>query len=522
MHRSHRSYRVLALTWVSLIALLVGCGTGGAPIGAGSPVRGTTTNVPGNIGEGGAPSATKSARALAPLRVVPAVPAVAQVVITPTPTTAPLFNPGKGWSTQGLPSNVPKDVLGYVGMGVVRFDWAALEPKEGVFDWTPVERTLAEWNAIGRVCNIGVMCANTHSGQPGGYVTPKWVFDAGAKCYEMDLTPDMSTSGTPGHKIAPVFDDPIFLAKYRDFLNAFARRFDGDPRIALLDIRSYGNWGEGHMWPFNVPDISPAKYREHVQMHVDAFKRTQLCISRNSHLGQFGPLKEVFDWAVQTQRIAPRRDGICGNSDGKETAIGLGISPGVFELYGPYEMLKQLGWWDGKKDRNGLGFRLADCVENGRPSWVDISREQSSLRLLNENRDLVNRLTNRMGYHFHLRRAAFPASVTGAFNVDIQMQNLGVAPIYITCATALALIDAQNKRVAVTWPDALKPQAWQQDRVTAQTATVNMGKIPAGTYRLGFAITPKAGNASPFVKLGTNLPMVDGWYVLGTLKVSVK
>lgn len=449
-------------------------------------------------------------------------PSSQQIVIEPRAGTGPLLNPGKGWSAHGSPKGQPKEVLDLVGMGVVRFDWAALEPREGEFDWKPVDRALEEWGGIGRVCNIAVMCANTHSGQPGGYVTPKWVFGAGAKMNEMELTPRMATQGTPGHKIAPVFDDPIFLAKFRNFLRAFAKRYDGDPRIAVLDIRSYGNWGEAHMHPFKVPDIAPGKFREHVQMHLDAFKKTQLCLSRNSHLGHFGPLKEVFDWAVQTQNVAPRRDGICGNSDGRETAIGLGIAPGVFEFYAPYDTLKQLGWWDGIKDKGGNGFRLEDCIENGHPTWVDIGGGASSLRLLNENRALVERLTNRIGYHFHLLRAAFPSSISGPFGIELAWLNQGVAPVYVPCAVALALVDSGGKRVATIWPDTIHPKQWMPGTATKDSASVNFQNIPAGNYRFTLAITPKAGEARPFIKLATELPTVDGWLVLGAVKLTEK
>ena len=455
-------------------------------------------------------------------RVAPlcAAETFSQIVIEPNASVGPLLNPGKGWSVHGLPESQPKAVLDLVGMGVIRFDWAALEPEQGQFDWTPVDRALVAWGSIGRVCNIGVMCANTHSKQPGGYVTPKWVFDAGAAKNEMDLTPTMATSGTPGHKIAPVFDDPIFMQKYREFLQAFAARYDGDPRIALLDIRSYGNWGEGHMYPFKVPDIAPEKFREHVQMHLDVFKKTQLCVSRNSHLGKFSKLKEVWDWAVLVQHISPRRDGICGNSDGSETAIGFGIAPGVFELYAGYDTLKTLGWWEGKKDANGMGFRLDECVENGKPTWVDLGGGKESLRLINENRELVDHLTNRIGYHFHLQRAAFPSVINGPFDIELTWLNRGVAPIYIPSTVAIALIDDAGQRAATVWPDGVQPRLWMPDKPAKETSRVMFTNVKPGKYRLALAITSKPDEAKPFIHLGTELPTVAGWYVLGSVTIA--
>ena len=444
------------------------------------------------------------------------------VTVAPAPRGGVLLNPGKGWSAGGSPERHPKEVLDLLGMGVMRLDWASVEPREGTFEWTALDRFLDAWGRLGKVCNIGVMCANTHGRDPEGYVTPRWVFDAGAKKTEITLNPDRSTTGTPGKKIAPVFDDPVFLAKFANFLRAFAQRYDGDPRIAVLDIRSYGNWGEAHMHPFGVPDIAPEKFRQHVQLHLDVFRKTQLCLSRNAHLGRFGPLKPVFDWAVVEKRIAPRRDGICGNSDGSETAIGFGIAPGVFELFDNYDGVKQRGWWEGKKDKDGMGFTLEECVENGKPTWVDLGRGgQSGLRMVRENRELIERLSNRIGYHFHLQRATFPRRAErSGFELELTWTNQGVAPIYIPCAVAVALLDENGRRIATAWAAECRPSKWMPGQPVVEKARVAFSEAPPGEYRLALALTRRKDDTVPYIRLGTELPMVDGWSVLGRLEVA--
>lgn len=443
------------------------------------------------------------------------------VTLEPRPREGMLLNPGKGWSVSGSPLRQPQEVLDLAGMGMMRLDWATLEPQEGQYNWDALDRFLDGWGKLGKVCNIGVMCANTHGRDPNGYVTPKWVFDAGAKKIEIQLKPDQSTTGTPGRKIAPVFDDPIFLDKFANFLRAFANRYDGDPRIAVLDIRSYGNWGEAHMYPFGVPDIAPEKFRQHVQMHLDAFKRTQLCLSRNAHLGRFGPLKPVFDWAVLEKHVAPRRDGICGNSDGSETAIGLGIAPGVFELFDNYDGVKRRGWWDGIKDKNGCGFTLEECVENGKPTWVDLGRGgESGLRMVRENRQLIERLTNRIGYHFHLHRISYSRKAEkGSFDLELTWVNQGVAPIYIPCAVAVSLIDESGKRAGTVWPRECCPHRWMPDRPVVEKLHIEWADVPAGEYRLALALTRESGDSAPYIRLGTDLPASEGWYVLDTVVV---
>ena len=47
-------------------------------------------------------------------------------------------------------------MLDLLGMGVMRLDWASVEPQEGQFNWTALDRFLDSWGRLGKVCNIRV------------------------------------------------------------------------------------------------------------------------------------------------------------------------------------------------------------------------------------------------------------------------------------------------------------------------------------------------------------------------------
>ena len=296
------------------------------------------------------------------------------VSVVPPPSRDIVINPGKGWVLYGNAAGHDQRLHAVSNLGYRRFEWADLEPEEGRFDWEPIESFLAGWRLLGKQAAFGVMCLNSHTNKPDGYSTPKWVFDAGSPRRIVELKEaKLRTTGTPGLKVVPTFNDPVFLAKLGNFLAAMGRRFDGDTRIAFIDVRSYGNWGEGHMYPFGGEPISADEFRHHIQLHLDAFQKTPLCVSCEN---QRSPHVTVYDWAVKEKRCVARRDGICGNSDGSETLRALGIAPAVFELFGPYDFLKEQGWWFGrdKENRKGYGHKLEDCVEIGKPSYIDLSR----------------------------------------------------------------------------------------------------------------------------------------------------
>jgi len=185
--------------------------------------------------------------------------------------------------------------------------------------------------------------------------------------------------------------------------------------------------------------------------------------------------------------------------------------------------VKQRGWWDGRKDEDGLGFTLEECIENGKPTWVDLGRGgQSGLRMVRENRELIERLSNRIGYHFHQQRATYPRRVErGGFDLELTWTNQGVAPIYIPCAAAVALIDESGQRVATAWPEECHPSRWMPDQAAVEKAREAFSKAHPGEYRLALALTRKKDDTVPSIRLGTELPMADGWYVLGRINVEL-
>ena len=77
------------------------------------------------------------------------------------------------------------------------------------------------------------------------YATPEWVQAAGAKGYNFTVGKGVDENGPFWE---PDYNDPVFLEKLDHFLGAMARRYDGNPNVAFIDVGSFGVWGEGHTW----------------------------------------------------------------------------------------------------------------------------------------------------------------------------------------------------------------------------------------------------------------------------------
>jgi hypothetical protein len=436
------------------------------------------------------------------------------VVVTPAHSTGPIINPGKGWVGYGTPANQPAEVLNMVSMGYTRYSWGSIEPEEGKFNWDRIDNDIKAWADSGKTFAFGIMGASTHSRD--FWVTPKWVFDAGAKYDTFNLNdPKLATTGIPGLKLVPAFNDRIYIEKLKKFINALAERYDGNPDIAFIDIRSYGNWGEAHMHPFGKPELTPDEFKKHIQIHRDAFKKTLLVVP-----GGKKEYNELFDWAVSVG-VGMRRDGILGNSNGSETARCDGKMPGVFEFFGNYEMMVERGWWYGKGEK-GYGYRLDECVERGKPSYCDLSRGgKSGLNMMKSEPVLVNELTNRIGYHFVLLEAKYPKVLSKAkpAGLSLTWENRGVAYIFIPVKVSYALLTKAGKVADICDATASIPSKWKSDTPVMVTDNVSFRNAPKGDYILTVGIRRPFDDMKPSVKIGIEQKSYDGWYELGPVKI---
>ncbi|MHC4213798.1 MAG: beta-galactosidase [Planctomycetota bacterium] len=109
--------------------------------------------------------------------------------------------------------------------------WAYLEPAEGRFDWSVLDIPAQRWIDQGKQIALRITCSESWM----RYATPEWVHKAGAKGYNFTFRRGIKPKGSLWE---PDFKDPVFLAKLDNFLAAMAKRYDGSPDVAFIDIGS--------------------------------------------------------------------------------------------------------------------------------------------------------------------------------------------------------------------------------------------------------------------------------------------
>lgn len=372
-----------------------------------------------------------------------------RIEVCPEITGEALINPGMGWVCFHYSNRLwaygsktePGDTLQWFpGASTIyfRLPWACLEPEEGKFRWDIIDSYAQPWIAAGKKIALRITCCENRY----RYATPEWVHRAGSK--GLDYTFSTRDAQPQGVLWEPDYRNPIFLAKLDHFLAAMAKRYNGNPNVAFLDIGTFGMWGEGHTGGTSKLDQQQTDeiVKLHVDLHRKHFSDTLLCISDDvagsSRPGSHFP---ATDYAL-SKGVTLRDDSILVQKAPRqwyhaELAGQFWPTLPVILEHEHFGLSRDRGAWD--KDL------LADSVEKCHASYMSIHwwpRE-----FLETNRDAVERINRRLGYRLEPRRISYPKTVKlgEPFLVESVWSNVGVAPCYGGGFVAYTLLNENGK-----------------------------------------------------------------------------
>ncbi len=436
-------------------------------------------------------------------------PPPSRVVVHPEDNGAALVNPGMGWTFHFYSNFIenygsklePSDTLeDWPGLSVIylRVPWSFLEPREGEFNWALLDTPAQRWIAQGKQIAIRVSCSESWL----RWATPQWVADAGAKGINFNFGKGPAADGRLWD---PDYLDPVFLDKLDHFLAAMARRYDGNPNVAFIDIGSFGMWGEGHTgFSSRLDEVQTlAVVKRHIDLHVKHFPRTQLCIS-DDVAGATKPGRHFpeMDYAI-SKGVTLRDDSILVQPPPNSWYH----AEMAQEFWPRWPVILEHEHYGSSKARQAWsGDLLLKAVEDYHASYMSIHwwpREE-----LADNRETVARINRRLGYRLQLREMSWPAEVKlgEPFVVETAWANAGVAPCYGGAFWALTLKDQKGGIVSVNSDEEFDlaklkvgPPGQALPEKRAVKFVVALRHVdPAGTH----APPTKAGKYDLFVSVG--------------------
>ncbi len=343
----------------------------------------------------------------------------------------------------------------------LRLPWCLLEPKEGEYRWDLLDSYAAPWIAAGKQVGLRVTCCESRY----TYATPEWVKDAGAKGWffkmKMDKIFGKDPPGGDTDLWEPDYGDPVFLQKLENFLKAMARRYDGNPSVAFVDVGSVGMWGEGHTRAYEREMKAQGRdpldvFHLHYELYRRVFPHTTiLCIDDQAGSGNQTPacdvplMKHAHDLGfgfrddsilVFTPDMVEERFKAHPQWFHSAWADYFAPSAPVFVEHEHYNLSRARGAWSDEK--------LVESVEAYHATWLSLHGWPREI--YEHSKDAYARAARRIGYRFELREAEFPdeVAVGEPFAVKSKWVNVGVARCYKGATLAWSLLDDKGR---VAW-----------------------------------------------------------------------
>ena len=427
------------------------------------------------------------------------------------------LNGGTGW-TEGMPIakfNQPATPVapGYPNTTVayLRLYWRFLEPGKGQFDWSLLDRALETAHQRGQTLMLRVA---PHGTQPAEDV-PAWYRDETGEVAKKDGAKGDWQATTEKWMIDP--EKPAYAREFGVLVRELARRYDGDPRLELVDISILAAWGEGA----GSGLLSESTRKALVDSYIKNFHKTPL-------------VSQLGDAATVADTLAGARNG---GSAGDPTAPVVGWRA---------DCLGDMGGFDPKRNHMidiypeaietlhlGEQWRTAPVsleacwvmqhwkdvgwdpkyITDQALKWHASTFNNKSSAVPEEWWPLVNEWLRHMGYRFTLRRFAFSASVGADRKLIYESwwENKGNAPAYRYYTPALRLSNASGSWVVPIEGDA---RHWLPGDVVQNGIAYLPDDMKHGEYEVSIALVEPL-ERRPRIHLANEGEEGDGWLPLG-------
>ena len=284
-----------------------------------------------------------------------------------------------------------------------------------LFDWATLEQKLNQSANQNRHAIVRFILDYPNQ---ANYV-PQYLIDQG-------LT--MTTYSNFGGGNSPDYSSPILLTALEQFITAFGANYDGDSRLAFIQIGLLGFWGEWHTYPHEtwIPDSTKNSVS---QWFDDAFEVTPLQVryahpSASTHKYGFhddsfahSTLSDTTGWFFwpEVQAMTPDYTNFW-----KQAVMGGELRPELqataFSSTFPDPNNEFEQDFDLCVDTTHATYMLNNYAFSTGYSGGDLTRALAS--------------ANRMGYQFRVSEVVASTNAGGTVDLDIQIMQAGIAPFY--------------------------------------------------------------------------------------------
>lgn len=353
------------------------------------------------------------------------------------------FSPEFRFGPYGKFNNKAWDLISY-GSGYQQ--WDKINPEKGVYDFSELDDLLdALWeHEMGYALRVlpyspSFISSNSTPTQEYDW-TPKWVYDMGAKKIKAKL------EGTSYYAQVPVWDDEKYIWAAKELAKALAEKYDGDPRIEYIDIRSFGEWGEWHTSHLEGSEMPSLEIQKDIlDYYTTVFKKTQLVLPSDGY-------GEIYSYALK-KGITKRDDGfigIPGTADSLVRAYNANL-PTIAENLGGYATMLEYDDIIPGGYLKWTAQRWVDAIKTAHLTYYVLDQESDcGYQFYNENKALADSMTHIIGYNFRITQAELISNLDAnksSSQLNITISNTGIAPCFFDIFLVAELADSLGNSI---------------------------------------------------------------------------
>lgn len=297
------------------------------------------------------------------------------------------------------------------------------------FNWTEFENKLEE------IANRGnTAVPRFYMDYPGRSIaTPQFLIDAG-----VNMKAYSNHGNDPNESKSPDYNDPRVMAALLNFIEKYGAKYNGDPRISVVQGGLIGFWGEWHNYPIGE-QISNVNKRIIFEKFISAFPNTKINIRtpQNDVPTSTELLVGYHDDSFLQSTLGPTSWHFWPQITNAGLSTVWKNNPIGGEIY---PNLQNSVW---QAIPNTVGQNFETCVNTTHTTYMlcnslfdDAVGSNTYKNALIQNRKL--------GYKFYVNGIKLNAAQDGQINIDVRLENKGVAPFYYNWLVEFGLVKSDS------------------------------------------------------------------------------
>lgn len=340
---------------------------------------------------------------------------------------------------------------------------------------------------------------------------PQYLLDAGLVTHAYDDYDNDDLS------LCPDYENPLLDQALTNFIAALGTRYDGDARIAFVELGLLGYWGEWHTYPETNWFASVSIQNAVLAAYTNAFHKTKLLVRGPAGTLGYSTLPIGYhDDSFAYETIDPPEYNFLGllkaageTNKWRTQPIGGEVRPEV-----------QSCLWDTSQTNCvPAGQEFTNCVALTHASWL-LNQGAFSPGFTGAEQDLALAGARQLGYELYVTNATLTVGPNPQpLMISVKILNTGAAPFYYNWPVQLGVLNLGNLLVR-NWTINWKLSTLLPGTSVVWTCTQANPGLSAGQYTLLISVVNPMTNGLPLRFANeTQDQNLAGWLTLGQFSI---